>query len=714
MALKRILIFAALLFSSLKLFSQDTAEPKPLFWLGAYADYSRNLHSVDFKKLPGVATCCPQYTSGSGNGYSFGGLFEMSIVPSLNFGLRLGFADMSALLKEQETAAKVLVRDGSGVESVQDLNIEHIIDSKLYMIGLEPIVSFKFFDNFISHFGFRLAYLLTAKFDKKETIISPQNIVFLDGRTVRNDTAGMDIPDKNSFQFFGVFGLGYELPIGKESYLIPEMRYAMPFTNISSVDWKPASLQFGLSVRFPIYPAKKLPIIQDTVYQRDTTMIAILGQKAEAVRLISSSDDHTELKEKDVIIQRTIVKEHYERKVPKSAPISSSMDITGISQDGVRSPNPTMVIEETEVTEGFPLLPQVFFKPGSSKLEETSLHLLPDKSATQNFREDKLKWNTLEIYNDLLNIIGSRLLDNPSAKLTITGCNNNSGSEAGNLNLSGARAEAVKNYLTKIWNVNPDQIRIKKQNLPDIPGNIQDKDGIEENQRAELLSENYEIMKPVNLKDVQLKANPPIVEIAPYVITDLGVKSWDVVVDQDAKQIRKFAGTNQPKQLIWKVEEEPLPKLETPIKVQFTAFDEIDQKTVATKEITIEQKTIRKKRVVFNNDTIIEKFSLIVFDFNKADLTPQQKTVLESVKQRIKPNSKVIISGYTDRTGEKEYNRELAHRRTLEVQKYLKVSDAKLTLNPVGNDILLFDNDIPQGRSYCRTVQIVIETPVKE
>jgi hypothetical protein len=28
----------------------------------------------------------------------------------------------------------------------------------------------------------------------------------------------------------------------------------------------------------------------------------------------------------------------------------------------------------------------------------------------------------------------------------------------------------------------------------------------------------------------------------------------------------------------------------------------------------------------------------------------------------------------------------------------------------VGSDKLLFNNDIPEGRNFCRTVQIVVET----
>ncbi|MEI6089253.1 MAG: hypothetical protein WCR42_02265 [bacterium] len=31
----------------------------------------------------------------------------------------------------------------------------------------------------------------------------------------------------------------------------------------------------------------------------------------------------------------------------------------------------------------------------------------------------------------------------------------------------------------------------------------------------------------------------------------------------------------------------------------------------------------------------------------------------------------------------------------------------------VGEDTLLYNNDVPEGRFYCRTVQIVVKTPIE-
>jgi outer membrane protein OmpA-like peptidoglycan-associated protein len=129
-------------------------------------------------------------------------------------------------------------------------------------------------------------------------------------------------------------------------------------------------------------------------------------------------------------------------------------------------------------------------------------------------------------------------------------------------------------------------------------------------------------------------------------------------------------------------------------------------------QLDVEQLTVRQKRFEQRDDKRIDRFSLIVFDFNKADLTPAHRELLSEVKSRIQPQSKVVIAGYADRSGDPDYNRELARRRCVEVQRALGLPDAAVTIVPKGSDELLYDNATPEGRSYCRTVQITIETPI--
>lgn len=710
-SIKKQLVIIAIFLVKLSAFSAE----EPILFVGAYGDLNWNIHFTDFSKLPGVPNCCPAFKNGSGLGFSLGALLEVPIVSSLAFETRIGFSTLGAKLKESENIANYPVRNPQDPNTFYTaVNVDYVIDSKIYSVGIEPSISFNFFSHLKSIIGFRLAYLFTSRFDQYEQLISPDNVVFADNnsreRLKINDEI---IPDKKEIQLFGVIAFGYDLPLGKDIILTPEVRYYLPFTDLSSVAWKASSLLFGASLKVPIYKAKERILLRDTIFQRDTIIKQQIGLKNSITKFIEANKKTETFVYSDTTKELITFIEKYETIIPKEANLTCSFTATGISKDGRRQENPTMVVEETEVEEQFPLLPQVFFDLNSYELKRSNMILL-NQNETKNFNENKLKWKTLDIYSNLLNIIGNRLNKNTKATITIVGCNNNQGPEMGNLKLSQDRANAVKDYLVDVWKINPQRISLKKQNLPDIPSNIQVPDGIVENQRTEIRSNDLDILKPVVLKEILRSSNPPIIEIIPSVISEAGIDSWSLTIDQQGTNLRTYSGKDIEEKILWDVETEPIPRFETPINIQFTAIDKTGNKCVANKTLSIQQLTIKKKRFELKDDKRIERFSLILFDFDKADITQLHIKVLDEIKKRILPNSKVTIIGYADRTGDSQYNRALAMRRCQEVQKFLKVKEENLTLTPVGSDILLYDNDIPEGRSYSRTVQIIIETPVKE
>ena len=114
------------------------------------------------------------------------------------------------------------------------------------------------------------------------------NIVREDRSSVINDYYNVDIPNKSTLLVFGVFGLGYDLPIGGGSLLTPEIKYYLPINNISDVSWKTSSWQFGVALKFPIYPPKVLPVIRDTVFVRDTNVVAVLNLETGNMKFVNA------------------------------------------------------------------------------------------------------------------------------------------------------------------------------------------------------------------------------------------------------------------------------------------------------------------------------------------------------------------------------------------------------------------------------------------
>ncbi len=716
----RFVFFAVLLYSFALAFAPSARaedERKPLFHFGLYGDLNMNMHIANIDSLsnhPACVTCKNSFGSASGVGFSFGALFEFQLKKAITLDVRAGFSSLGLKMTKMENAGNVLVRDASNpnVTRTVNLELEHSLENTVYSLGIEPTVGFETAENLMLYTGLHFGYIITARYDYNESISSPDNVTYLNGSVVNNTGKDLDIPNKQAFQVAGIFGAGYKIPIAKNTYIEPEVRYELPFTDISSsIDWKISSLRLGAAIKVPLYPPREKKILEEKIINRDTNTVAVVGLKNELVTLIDSKTKTEEIDEGETLIKRTTVTEKYKRETPKAARLLASIAAYGITRNGEREENPRMIIEEIEMEESFPILPQVFFEKNSSEMSAKK-QVLIQKDQTVAFNKDMLKWNVFDVYNNTLNIIGHRLNARKNAKITLIGCNDNTDDEFKNTNLSKQRAEAIKEYFVNVWDVEPNRITIKSQNLPDNPSNSDIPDGQEENRRVEIASNDPAILDVVSLRNIQRTSNPPTVELVPTVDSEMGLEKSLITVEQRGNVLRSYPSANASKQT-WNVEEAPMPMLEEPIKIKLVAMDKLAQTATAEKEISIKQLTIKKKREEMRDDKIIEKYSLIVFDYNSAKLTPAQKKALAKVKDRIKPNSLVTIAGYADRTGESDYNRDLAARRIDEVQQVLGVSESNLTVKPYGNDVLLFDNNSPQGRSYSRTVQITIETPIK-
>lgn len=710
---KTIVILLLISFFQSISFSQiDTT--KPIYFVGAFAGLNLNLHNAGFRSLPGIPNCCPKFESGNGIAPLFGLSLRYPFDETSSLVFKIGYNDYSGKLQKEEFIGNTELREATPpyetTDVVQAIS-NHSVEGNLPAISFEPMYAWTIWKNLSWNIGLNVSYLFSPKFNQKEQLISPNNVVFKDTeKRVRNEYINKDIPEANKIQLFGKTSFSYFLLFGKDMILSPELGVAYPFTKIFSDDWKVIPISFSLNLEYPIKPRIEKEEIEEIQYLRDTIVIADFNAKSTTIKL-KSKDSKTQITETDkAIIKNITITEKYEMVVPKTSKITGKLVINGKDRQGNLQPNPTITIEEIEVSESFPLLPYVFFPEGSADLTKTSMVLLTRDEA-KDFSTKYLPWETLSIYANLLNIIKERLEQNRTAKITINGNNSNTGIEANNMELSKERALAIRNYLISLG-IDPNRITLNIQNLPSKPSNPTTPDGIQENQRAEIVTDNFNILEPLQLSQIDKVANPPIIEIEPSLIADLPITSWEMTISQDNKIIRKFQGIKPEKQT-WMVETEPIPQLEIPVIIKLVAIDENGTKFEVEESIKLSQKTIKKKREEIQNDTIYQRYSLIVFDFDKSDLTEAHKNILDKIRNNIKPNSQVSIYGYADRMGTPQYNKELANRRIEEVVKYLKIKPESLRRYPIGSDELLYDNNTPQGRSYSRTVKIIIATPIK-
>ena len=154
-----------------------------------------------------------------------------------------------------------------------------------------------------------------------------------------------------------------------------------------------------------------------------------------------------------------------------------------------------------------------------------------------------------------------------------------------------------------------------------------------------------------------------------------------------------------------------MPHFTGDLRYDLSLQDSAGSTTGASRTISLEEITIRKKREERRGDTVINRFSLILFDVGSSEITANNSSIIDVIKTYIKPHSKISVNGYTDRLGETEYNKQLSESRAQAVAATL--NSPNISAHGAGQADL-YDSALPEGRLYTRTVDIVIETPVSE
>lgn len=709
-----VLAFCAMKGQSSRL-NEETGQKETLqYYYGVYGALSMNLHTAGFGALPGFPSCCADYNNTTQLGPAFGLSFELPLANSLRLQTRLGYSTMSGILSSVEQIGnEPILTDGvNPILERRAVNVEHTLDAGLPLIVFEPTIGYQIFNRFWATAGARVGYMVSNSFSQKETLLEPVGYVFLDGSAIRNTASGA-IPGANTIQMHATVGIGYELNTRSSISLVPEVRYFIPITQIAGVAWNVQSFQLGINIRYGVYHPIDPTIQWDSVYRRDTVIAQRIGLLQPNLSLQDRSEETTSERKGDIEFRTTTFTEKYLLEIPR--PFDPGLSSTVLARDanGRMAPLDLMRIEELDVIESYPLLPQVFFPDSSSDLASTNQMRL-ETSDVRDFRITELTRDQNDVYRNLLNVVGQRMKANPRATLTLHGHVSNQGVEQNNRELSRQRAEAVKAYFTDVWGLESERFNIKAQLLPNQPANPATPDGRRENQRVEIETNDPSLLEPVEFRDRDLIITPKDIILHPQLKDQAGVRGWSVRVRQGDRDLYSNKGDGVPSDIAVDVlRMDAKPKKEQPLISTFEVRDVNGIQASASDTVEVDYITLQTMKARQEEGKMIERYSLIVFDFNSAQLNPSNQRLMQRVKERIQPESRVTITGFADRQGNPDYNRELARKRCLEAQRVLGLSSERVTIDPVGSDRLLFDNDTPVGRSYSRTVQIEIVTPLR-
>jgi len=378
----------------------------------------------------------------------------------------------------------------------------------------------------------------------------------------------------------------------------------------------------------------------------------------------------------------------------------------------------SLKIEEIKTIDASPMLGHIFFDKAASEIPGRYVRFAGPAEAA-GFEEQKFT-GTLDKYYQDLNIIGKRLVDKPEAKITLVGCNDNSGKEKGNKKLSTQRAEAVRDYLKTVWSVAPERMTIEARNLPSKPSSAQLKEGQAENRRVEIMSADPAILAPIRSTYLTTRIDTSTLTLRPEVVTPYGIASWTITAANGSGTLASQSGKGAPaKEILLPLAFKDLKALAAAgdITVKMELQDSKGQNLslspdpVKVNFIQTSQRLAQKE-----GQTVQEKYALILFDFNKDTIGAQNQEIVNRIVGRIKalPQAKVEIVGHTDSIGAAKYNQKLSERRALAVYKLLSAAYGeapgdRISHSGVGPNSPLFDNLSPESRSFNRTVTITLE-----
>lgn len=651
-------LFAVIVFQQV-CHSQDEKTPSPM--IGIFGGGLFNTYESSFRKLPGIPNCCTEFGGEQGLDLSGGAAFHLFLSRTWSIQFRAAYERIGLVFREQEQIGKAIV----GNTRLPVIS-EFTIDPTLAEVSFRPLLQYALLGSLLYlEAGPSTGYLVEATFVQQEKLLEPAGVTFIDGTVVRNHYAG-DIPEVQKLQLGASVGFHSELWLSKSVRLIPEVLYTYRFTPIvRGLQWHASSLYAGLglavripgrSFRYPLYYPDRTP----------PPPALIVGLDYEAL-----------------------------------GPTPEELDID---------------IERVHERDVIPILPHVYFPEGDATLQSTRMILL-DKQSVAKFDIHRLPIQTMEVYHNLLNIIGYRMRRHRDASLTLTGTSNQTPRDKSDRSISLDRAEAVKQYLVTTWGIEPSRIFAMGRGLPKRPTAPSIPDGQAENSRVELYSDNAAVLDPVEVVNTQAVVGASRVSVSPTVISDEGIKSWALNIKQDDRLIGLFKGTGTPPpSLLWTPDLRLLSANAQQVTMELDVVDNLDRTSSAVTKIPVAIHVREREELRTVGNIRRDRLHLILFDFNSADLKAPHIRYIRAIIPRIQKSSSVIISGYTDRIGSQQYNMKLSFERSRAVFDVLKpyVSPQQVVLNPHGSRDAPYSNALPEGRAYNRTVIITVETPMEK
>jgi outer membrane protein OmpA-like peptidoglycan-associated protein len=644
---------------------------------GAAVSYGPNFLQLQSLNLPAdpITTNCDFFTTGSGSSFGIDVRTDMPLWGDLSpwsFVPRLAFEQIKGdLLWTQQ----VPTWDSTN-QIIRNADFRHRLSALINVISFKGLIAFEFLHTATLEIGPVLGYQFNQTFARRTETTAPGDRI--DGQSSRLDASG-DLVGSNRFTLGFAVSLGAEFPISAKLHARPYVDISAPITRVASY-LRAESLRLGLAFLYdltssgemlPVYEKRQIPI----VIKRDTT----------------------------AVVKNTIPH------------LSASIRAVGVERDGTESNIVTISIQEIKSRNAYPTLNLIFFDSGSATLPERYVQYRNAQDASSRYAGSDERNNIplLDLYHETINIIGDRLKKYSKAQLTLIGSTSNNGIETGNLALAKARADELKNYFVKVWSIDPKRIQTQGRLLPEHPSPVDSVLGQQENRRVEMLVSDERITDPIVVTNTEHLATPPNIQLIPTIHSKYGIRHIRAAIIGGGRELLSLDG-DAPAHKLLNLNEDILSQLSDSLRLLLEVTDSNGESVTATNSIPLVINRIARDRTEG-----LDRFSLILFGFDRSSIEGKNERLLGNIARALPALNpeRVTIVGYTDEMGDPQHNEQLSQERASEARVALENYMRALKL-PLPGSILtegrgakdrLYDNTLPEGRFFSRTVNITIE-----
>jgi len=602
-----------------------------------------NIHSANFKSFQGTVDC-GLFKSGYGTGTSGAIFFEKQYEDDYFFGIGIGFADRSGTLVVSNSFPS---RDLTN-NQVVNVKTENKLIADVSFFEIQPDFRYILFDNLINGpfrlaGGIRLFFPLSARFEQKEEIVSPSGAVFTNfgKRSKERELSSGRIETMDPVGYGVSIGFDNLLQVSNKSLFSQQIMFDWNFSNFTNdAKWKSLVIRIDLGYRFSLRQSEEKPQIE------------IPPPPLPPIEIIAEEPPPTPI---------------YDLKI-KSARFEL---LTG-----------------NELLATAPLVNSVFFSNNSSILLDNYL-------TTSIAEQDLFTGQALTLHNYLLPRIADIIKRNPNSSIVLEASTSGSISEPAGTQLARARAETVKPKLISLG-INESNITINPRISPRFPSNQDFSEGIQENQRVDIILHNAPLQEYVEIQKYTELVGQVDVSIElhnyPHGTTAEIHNSFNNSVIEINKSGEYTIDFNE--------------RIENDSKnIIFQCKLKVDGKEMI-EEYMIDLSDLNRTVIDLN----LNYFNAILrFDYNSSALSDENKGLLKQLAEKLVTGATIQILGSADALGSEERNIQLSRERATNTEQYIKSVSGNKFKFETGISTDKFSEETPQGRFLNRSIRIKVK-----